>query len=243
MRTFLVPLARIAACLLVASPAAAAQITISPAAPQMLDPVRVQIPRIYAALYDMRSVRVVLADGKFTVYLKSGPLFDPVPPPSLLDVLLGQLPVGSYTVEAVLDDAAPVTIGTASFTVAPRKSPLPVYSDLWWSPDESGWGINIIHHPSGAIFATLFIYQPPGAGVGPPRWYVVPTGTWSDSFHFTGPLYATTGPVLGDTFDASKVTRTAVGTATITFLSQDAAKLTVETGQGLVFKSLRRQPF
>src|SRR5690242_9638018 len=95
-------LRRISAALAIAAPwAALAGITVSPAAPQMLDPVRVSIPRSGPMLYDTRNLRVVLADGKFTVFVKSGPMFDPAPPPSTVDVLLGQLPMGTYAVEAV----------------------------------------------------------------------------------------------------------------------------------------------
>ena len=32
-------------------------------------------------------------------------------------------------------------------------------SDLWWTPTESGWGINISHQRD-TIFATIFVYGP-----------------------------------------------------------------------------------
>lgn len=232
-----------AALSLVLPLAALAQITVTPAAPQMLDPVRVGIPRSGPGLYDSRSVRVTLADGKFTVFVKSGPMFDPAPPPSTLDVLLGQLPMGTYAVEAVLDDPVPSSLGSTSFTVGPRTSTLPTHSDLWWNPDESGWGINLIEHPSGRIFATLFMYLPNGGPVGPARWFPVPGGTWSGSSVFTGPIYLTSGPQVGATFDPSRVTRTPEGTVTITFLSKDTAQLVLVSGSRTITKSLRRQPF
>jgi hypothetical protein len=79
--------------------------------------------------------------------------------------------------------------------------------------------------------------------VGPPRWFAVPGGTWSSSFIFTGPVYRTTGPQLAATFDPSRVTRTPAGTVTLTFLSQDAAQLVLESGGRTITKPLRRQPF
>ena len=37
------------------------------------------------------------------------------------------------------------------------------YQDLWWNPQESGWGVNFTHQ-SDTIFATWFTYQANGRG-------------------------------------------------------------------------------
>src|ERR1043166_810025 len=39
-------------------------------------------------------------------------------------------------------------------------------SDLWWNPDESGWGIQFVQRGS-TIFATMFVYD----ANGNPTWY------------------------------------------------------------------------
>ena len=32
------------------------------------------------------------------------------------------------------------------------------YTGMWWNPDESGWGINVVHQ-GDIVFATLFTYD------------------------------------------------------------------------------------
>ncbi len=41
------------------------------------------------------------------------------------------------------------------------------YQDLWWNPNESGWGIQIVQQ-SDTLFLTWFIYD----GAGNPTWVV-----------------------------------------------------------------------
>jgi len=84
-------------------------------------------------------------------------------------------------------------------------------SDLWWTPSESGWGINF-QQQDNLAFATLFTY-----GVGrEPKWYsasdlrlgfVLPGGLPS----FDGTLYESTGPSFSTSFNPAAVTRRAVG--------------------------------
>ena len=56
-----------------------------------------------------------------------------------------------------------------SLTVSPisATSYSPDQSDLWWIPDESGWGFQIVQRDS-VIFLTMFVYGSAGA----PTWYV-----------------------------------------------------------------------
>jgi len=39
------------------------------------------------------------------------------------------------------------------------------YTDIWWNPSESGWGVNIAQN-GNFIFATFFVYAPGNA----PTW-------------------------------------------------------------------------
>ncbi len=83
------------------------------------------------------------------------------------------------------------------------------YTDIWWNPAESGWGVNLAQNGS-FIFATFFIY----GSDSKPTWY---TGqlTQDPSGKFTGPLFATTGPWFGTVpFNPAQVGINQVGTAT-----------------------------
>ena len=77
---------------------------------------------------------------------------------------------------------------TLNFSSADSK-----FTDLWWNPDESGWGVGVFQFKSFA-FAILFVY-----GVNhQPTWYVAsvvettPAGDTSQR-SFEGPVFATTG--------------------------------------------------
>jgi hypothetical protein len=80
--------------------------------------------------------------------------------------------------------------GSASATFSKADSP---FTDLWWNPDESGWGVGICQY-RGALFAVLFVY-----GVnGKPTWYIASlreTTRASDTpeRRFEGPVFATHG--------------------------------------------------
>ena len=90
------------------------------------------------------------------------------------------------------------------------------FTDLWWNPNESGWGLNIIQHANNLIFAIWYTYD----AEGKMTWFHMPQGTWTDSMTYTGDLYAAAGPSFANpTFNASQVKRRAVGTATLHFTS------------------------
>jgi lysyl endopeptidase len=85
---------------------------------------------------------------------------------------------------------------------------------MWWNPNESGWGINVIQHPSENIFVVWFTYEFDGTQT----WFTLPDGTWTSSNTYTGTVYATSGPAATTSpFNPSTVRVTAVGTATLSF--------------------------
>src|ERR1700674_1392109 len=61
------------------------------------------------------------------------------------------------------------------------------YTDIWYNPNESGWGVNVVQSDT-FMFLTFFIY---GAD-SKPTWF---TGqvTLDASTNFNGTLFATTG--------------------------------------------------
>jgi hypothetical protein len=80
--------------------------------------------------------------------------------------------------------------GSAGTNFSKADSP---FTDLWWNPDEGGWGVGIFHY-RGALFAVLFVY---GAN-GKPTWHVASlreTTRATDTAErwFEGPVYATRG--------------------------------------------------
>jgi len=113
-------------------------------------------------------------------------------------------------------------------------------SDLWWNPNENGWGIQFVQRAS-TIFATMFVYD----ANGNPAWY---TATMAGSkpngvLTFTGDLYATTGSWFGAVpYLPARLTLAKVGTMTWQKTSGDPGTLTYSVNGVTVTKSLTRQP-
>jgi len=112
------------------------------------------------------------------------------------------------------------------------------FSDLWWNPSESGWGLNIVQHASSQIFAVMYTYEAPNR----PLWLVIPGGTWTSAMQFSGGIYRVTGP-LPSAFDPAKVKVRAVGTAMLTFADKDRGVFTFTLDGATVTKNITRQPF
>lgn len=116
-------------------------------------------------------------------------------------------------------------------------------TDLWFPPDESGWGLNVIEQ-GDTVFATLFVFDT----LGRPNWYVasslVRTAPASDgSYTFAGPLYETTGPYFGSVFNAAAVTRRQVGTMAFSVRDRSTASLTYTADGVAVTKTVSRYAF
>ena len=100
--------------------------------------------------------------------------------------------------------------------VAPVLPPADAnYEGLWWNApaaSESGWGINVAHQDD-LIFATWFTYDASGRA-----WWLSITAVRNAPNAFAGTLYETRGPAFSAApFDPARVTRTAVGSGTLTF--------------------------
>ncbi len=118
------------------------------------------------------------------------------------------------------------------------------YSDIWWNPSESGWGVTIADHDTN-IFAVFYSY---GAD-GKPTWFVVSGGMFSQGRRvFTGDVYATAGPSFAsEPFDPRLVTRAKVGTASFDFLPvaapADRATFSYTINGVTQSKTISRLPF
>jgi hypothetical protein len=98
-----------------------------------------------------------------------------------------------------------------------RAQNLPNYQGLWWAAPaeaESGWGINVAHQ-GDVIFATWFTYDATGKA-----WWLSMTANKTAEGVYSGTLHQTIGPAFSTVpFDPNQVTRTAVGSGTLTFTS------------------------
>lgn len=110
------------------------------------------------------------------------------------------------------------------------------YTDLWFNPSESGWGINLIQQYE-TLFATLFVYGADNSA----RWYVASDLRGSPT-SFTGTLYQTTGPAFSAPWTGGQPP-TAVGSMSISFSGAYAGTLTYTVNGVTVSKSIQRQSF
>ncbi len=102
--------------------------------------------------------------------------------------------------------------------VAAQVTPAANYTDLWYLPAESGWGVSFTQHAgSNQVFAVWYTYDPrrPDAanpGRYKPLWIVMPGGTWTSPTTVQGAAYVTDGQPLG-----AKANNTPVGTLSFSF--------------------------
>ena len=111
------------------------------------------------------------------------------------------------------------------------------YSDMWWLPAESGWGVNFTQN-EGVIFMTFFIYGPDHQ----PTWYVAIAYRDANG-NFAGDLYSTVGSYFGAPWNpAEHPTATLVGSASFVPTSPYQGTLTYNLiGGPTVTKSIKRQ--
>jgi hypothetical protein len=120
-------------------------------------------------------------------------------------------------------------------TVAPPID----YTDLWWNPAESGWGMAIAHKFAN-MFLAWYVYDASGR----PVWYVASNcAVGSSPSACSGTLYRTTGPGFGPTFDASQVRVFEAGTVSIAFTNGDNGIITYTVDGVTATKALTRQLF
>lgn len=116
------------------------------------------------------------------------------------------------------------------------------FTDLWYNPQESGWGLNVVQQLETA-FVTLFVYGPDGK----PAWYVgsdvrVIAYATGGLPVFVGTLYRTEGPWHGGPFDASKFKIVPVGTISMEALSFNRLRVEYSAdGVGPITKVVERQ--
>ncbi|MGE0355284.1 MAG: DVUA0089 family protein [Burkholderiales bacterium] len=148
--------------------------------------------------------------------------------------LTNTLEAGTYYLAVTRWESA----GTGPYALTLSLSPVTAnYTDLWWNPAESGWGINL-NHQGAIVFATLFTYGADGA----PDWFVMSRGERQPDGSFRGELYRARGPVFHAS-PWSPITLTPVGTMQVAFPSENAGRLDYTVDGVAVTKSIERQRF
>lgn len=222
--------------------AAQYQATVIPANPRYMEPVYVRIAPPVGANEQIYGAQASMNGATIDVSYQFLPEIGNTP----YDVMLGRLPAGSYSVNLRRFDTV---VATAQFTVAapeiatsfPGGIPAVNFTDIWWNPSEPGWGLSVHQGPTNEVFATWFAYD----ASGNPVWYTLQPGDWTATNAFstyTGPVYKTSGPFFGSTFDASRVSATVVGSATLSFKDSSHGRFsyTIEGITGA--KDIEREP-
>jgi hypothetical protein len=225
--------------------AAKADVVIVPASPKFEEPVHVTFPT-GVSNYGPNSTTVTMSGNTVTVTV--GVIsFESSPPLRTLDFVIGRFPTGSYDVKLVDSEGQP--LGTGHFVVAARDTtlyaPIHDYTDLWWTPAESGWGMSLTQHASTNLFAAWFVY----GSDGHPIWYVLPNGTWSQTVGlgllntYSGQVYRTSGPYYGGPFLPGNVVVTPVGIGQLNFSDYGHGTFVYTIDGVSGSKAIERQPF
>jgi hypothetical protein len=109
------------------------------------------------------------------------------------------------------------------------------YTDIWYNPAESGWGMNLVESDS-FMFLTFFIY----GSDGKPTWYFGQVSQDASS-NYNGTLYAASGTYF--ILPWAGATTSPAGTVSFQPLDLYTAKLVYTVnGVGTVNKTIQRQP-
>jgi len=128
-----------------------------------------------------------------------------------------------------------LSMGASASPIIPKTATSTDISDIWWNALESGWGMQLVQ-ADNFVFATVFIYGPDGK----PTWITAQL-TQQPGLVFTGPLYVTTGPYFGGTFNPANVTVRQAGTLTFTLQTVSTGLVQYSVDGVAVSKQVERQ--
>lgn len=112
------------------------------------------------------------------------------------------------------------------------------FQDIWWNPNESGWGLNIIHQDD-VISVGLYTYDASGRDA----WYLMAPGTrQTGTSTYAGPLKRVTGPVF-NAIPWTATQETTVGNLSINFTNGNQGTLTYTINGQQVVKTIQRLVF
>jgi hypothetical protein len=122
----------------------------------------------------------------------------------------------------------------------PALAQTPNYSDIWYTPGEEGWGLQIAHSGT-TLFATWYTYDANNRQT----FLTVTNGNFTNATTWSGQIFKPTGsPFNSATYDPSRFAAgSALGTATLTFANANSASLTYTVNGITRTKNLVRFPF
>lgn len=114
------------------------------------------------------------------------------------------------------------------------------YTDMWWNPSESGWGVTMSQDYNGPIFATFFVY----AASGTATWVVGLLTIDPISGIYSGELLETSAgaPLSSQNFDPTAVQTNRVGSVSFTPADEAHGTLAYTYRGSPVVKPITRQP-
>ncbi len=203
------------------------------------------------------------SDGSFQgpLYQTTGPAFNASPFPPLGGAVGSVTQVGTMQITFASRSQATLQYGVNGVSVTKQITPQAFgrlqtcsnaasrvartnYTDLWWVPAESGWGVNVTHQDD-TLFATIFTYE---AGTGTSNrgiWLVMSAGARQADGSYSGDLYQTTGPAFNANpftpIGAANVTR--VGSMRFAFTDGEHGTLTYDVNGAAVTKAIVPQTF
>lgn len=158
-------------------------------------------------------------------------------PVTPLPTLVGTQPTFSVTATAAPGETS---LGNNTATLsAPVSAALEInYQDVWWNPQESGWGVGIFHQGDTVFFA-IYVY----GNSTQPIWFVG-SSPRRDIGNYSGPLYQTSGPAFSvAAFNTAMVNTQQVGTFTLRFTGPADATLDYTVNGVTASRTITRQTF
>jgi len=123
-----------------------------------------------------------------------------------------------------------------------RAATAVTFTDLWWIPTESGWGVNVVQQGE-VLFLTWFVYAADGSAA----WYSATldktTLQPNNLNRYDGDLYETRGTFFGGVWNPTLVIARKVGTASLVPANLHLATLSYAVDGVPAVKPIERETF
>ena len=146
--------------------------------------------------------------------------------------------ISNGTFNFTIDGVSGSKVITQQIFALGTSAPAIDFSDLWWNPNESGWGVAVTQE-YGMIFAAWFAYDATGKSI----WYVA-SGCPVSGNGCSGDLYQVHGgSALTAVWNGANKVVTKVGSVNFAFTDSNNGAMTY-TIDGLAgFRAITRQVF